>query len=132
MNDSIPIQNLPVGIRENVPIKRHSKLGLTSLLIAIAFPVLYVIIFVVLALLQDHIENGAFVGFVTILAVAIAGVAAHLTGLIMGIAGASRPETKKLLAVLGIAFNALPLVLSSIVSILFVAFLIHPFPLGPK
>jgi hypothetical protein len=132
MNDSIPIQNFPVGIRENVPIKRHSKLGLTSLLIAIAFPVLYVIIFVVLALLQDHIENGAFVGFVTILAVAIAGVAAHLTGLIMGIAGASRPETKKLLAVLGIAFNALPLVLSSIVSILFVAFLIHPFPLGPK
>ena len=40
MSASIPIQNFAVGIRENAPIKKQSRLGLTSLLIAIALPFL--------------------------------------------------------------------------------------------
>ena len=133
MNASVPIQDS--ATREPLApasVRRHPKLGLTSLLIAIVFPFLLLMIFVVLLLLQGQIESGAFVGFVTILAASIGGVAVHLTGLILGIAGVSRKETKKLLSVLGILFNGLLLVLSAIVCILFVAFLMHPFPLGPK
>jgi hypothetical protein len=132
MSASIPIENFAARTPAGVPLKKQSKLGVLSLLIAIAFPFPMLIVSIVLVLLQDYIENGAFVGFVTILAASIAGFAVHLTGLILGIAGVSRKETKKLLPVLGILFNALPLALSLIVCILFVAFLIHPFPLGPK
>ena len=132
MNASIRIEPFAVETRHDVPVKRHSKLGLLSVLIAVGFPFSVIMVLVILLILQDHIENWAFVAFVAILAASIAGVAAHLTGLIIGIAGVARKETRKVLSVLGIVFNAMPLVLSSIACILFLAFLLHPFPLGPK
>jgi len=102
------------------------------LLLALGFPFLCLIIFVAMMIVSDQIENGAFVGFVTILVASIAAVAVHLTGVILGIAGAYKKDSRKLFPVLGIVFNGVPLLLSAIVCILFVAFLIHPFPLGPK
>jgi len=127
MTASMPIQSTPTA-----PVRRHSRLGITSLLLALGFPFLLLIIFVVMLIFSEQIENGAFVGFVTILAASIAAVAVHLTGVILGIAGVYKKENRKLFPVLGIVFNGLPLLLSATACILFVAFLIHPFPLGPK
>lgn len=123
----MPAQSMPAA-----PVRRHSRLGVTSLLLALGFPFLCLIIFVAMMIVSDQIENGAFVGFVTILVASIAAVAVHLTGVILGIAGAYKKDSRKLFPVLGIVFNGVPLLLSAIVCILFVAFLIHPFPLGPK
>ena len=124
--------SIPVPAEASAPVRRHSRLGVTSLLLALGFPFLCLIIFVVMLIVSGQIENGAFVGFVTILAASIAAVVVHLTGVILGIAGAYKKDSKKLFPVLGIVFNGVPLLLSAIVCILFVAFLIHPFPLGPK
>ena len=110
----------------------HSGLGLASLMIALLFPLLMGSIFLVLLLLQLRIENEAFTYFLMILSGSIAGIIAHLLGLIMGVAGVRRKQNKKVFSVLGIVLNAIPLLGAVIVCILFVAFLIHPFPLGPK
>jgi ABC-type dipeptide/oligopeptide/nickel transport system permease component len=112
--------------------RTHSKAGLISLLIALLFPLLMGSIFLIVLVLQLQIENEAFTYFLMILSGSIAAVIAHLSGLIMGVVGVRNKQRKKLLSVLGIVFNTLPLLLAAVICILFVAFLIHPFPLGPK
>lgn len=79
-----------------------------------------------------RIDNEAFTYFLMILGGSAAGVVAHIVGPSLGIAGARRKQNKKLVSVLGIVFNAMPLLLAVIICILLVAFLLHPFPLGPK
>lgn len=125
MNAAIPIETRPF-------VLTHSKFGLASLLIAVLFPLLMWLTFLILLVLQVRIENEAFTYFLMILAGSITGVLAHVAGLVLGIAGVRRKQNKKLLSVLGIILNVIPLVFAAIVGILFVAFLIHPFPLGPK
>ena len=110
----------------------HSKAGLVSLLIAILFPILMWSIFFLLLMLQVRIENEAFTYFLMILGGSISAVIAHITGLVFGIAGARSRERKKLLSILGIILNSVPLIFAAVVCVVFVAFLIHPFALGPK
>ena len=129
MNASIPVEN---RASEAGYIRTHSKAGLVSLLIALLFPLLTCSIFLIVLVLQLQIENEAFTYFLMILSGSIAAIIAHLGGLIMGVVGVRNKQRKKLLSVLGIIFNTLPLLLAAVICILFVAFLIHPFPLGPK
>ena len=124
--------NAAISIEDSAYVRTHSRLGLVSLLIAILFPLLMWAIVLILLLLQVRIENEAFTYFLMILAASISGVIAHLTGLVLGIVGARNRARKKLLSVLGIIFNTIPLIFAIMVCIIFVAFLIHPFPLGPK
>ena len=126
----MPIQQFANG--ESGQAKTHSQLGLVSLLIALGFPFLMLLLFVILVLLQVRIENEAFTYFLMILGGAVAGTIAHLVGVTMAIAGARKRKNKKLLPVLGIIFNAIPLLSALIICIFSVAFLLHPFPLGPK
>ena len=130
MDPTAPIQHFATG--EPGEAKTHSHLGLASLLIALGFPFLMLLLFLMLVLLQVRIENEAFTYFLMILGGAVAGTIAHLVGVIMAIAGARKRGNKKLLSVLGIIFNAIPLLSAAIICILSVAFLLHPFPLGPK
>jgi hypothetical protein len=113
-------------------VRTHSQAGLVSLLIALLFPLLMWSLFFILLVLQVRIENEAFTYFLMILGGSISGIVAHLTGLVFGIAGARNRARKKLLSVLGIVFNSIPLVFAAIVGVIIVAFMIHPFPLGPK
>ena len=129
MNPAISIDSLAPEPRH---APGHSKLGLTSLLIALLCPLLMGLLFLVLLLLQVRIENEAFTYFLLMLSGSIAGIVAHLLGVIMAIVGLRRPADKKVLSVLGIIFNAIPLILAAVVCVLFVVFLLNPFPLGPK
>ena len=113
-------------------VRRHSKLGVASLLIALGLPLLFLVVFAIMILLQGQIQNAAFTNFVVMLGASFVGTIGHLVGLVVGVVGALRKENKKLLSVLGIIFNSVPMLFAAIVSIVFVAFLIHPFPLGPK
>jgi len=129
MNAAIPVES---RASDAGYVRTHSKAGLASLLIALLFPLLMCSIFLIVLVLQLQIENEAFTYFLMILSGSIAAVIAHLSGLIMGFVGVRNKQRKKLLSVLGIIFNTLPLLLAGVICILFVAFLIHPFPLGPK
>ena len=113
-------------------VRSHSKAGLVSLLIALLFPLVMWSIFLILLVLQIRIENEAFTYFLMILTGSISGVAAHVTGVALGIVGVRNRGRKKLLPVLGIVFNTIPLVFAAIICVVIVAFMIHPFPLGPK
>lgn len=129
MNAAIPIES---RASDAAYVRAHSKAGLASLLIALLFPLLMWSIVLILLVLQVQIESEGFTYFLMILSGSIAAVIAHLGGLIMGVVGVRNKQRKKLLSVLGIIFNTLPLLLAAVICILFVAFLIHPFPLGPK
>ena len=113
-------------------VRTHSKAGLVSLLIALLFPLLMCLIFLIVLVLQVQIESEGFTYFLMLLSGSIAAVIAHLSGLVMGVVGVRNKQRKKLFSVLGIIFNTLPLLLAVVICILFVVFLIHPFPLGPK
>jgi hypothetical protein len=113
-------------------VQTHSRAGLASLLIALLFPLLMGSIFLIVLALQVQIESEGFTYFLMILGGSIAAVIAHLSGLIMGVVGVRNKQRKKLLSLLGIIFNTLPLLLAAVICIVLVAFLIHPFPLGPK
>jgi ABC-type dipeptide/oligopeptide/nickel transport system permease component len=129
MNAAIPVESRASDVG---CVRTHSKAGLVSLLIALLFPLLMCSILLIVLVLQLQIENEAFTYFLMVLSGSIAAIIAHLSGLIMGVVGVRNKQRKKLLSVLGIIFNTLPLLLAVVICLLFVAFLIHPFPLGPK
>jgi ABC-type dipeptide/oligopeptide/nickel transport system permease component len=129
MNAAIPVESRASDVGY---VRTHSKAGLVSLLIALLFPLLMCSILLIVLVLQLQIENEAFTYFLMVLSGSIAAIIAHLSGLIMGVVGVRNKQRKKLLSVLGIIFNTLPLLLAVVICLLFVAFLIHPFPLGPK
>lgn len=134
MKEAIPLQQPETAVAQDQspPLRKHSKLGLSSLLIALGLPLVLLALIMILFLLQVGIANEGFTYFVVILGASIIGGFGHLIGVVLGIAAASRKQNKKLLPTLGIIFNSVPMLLAAIVCILFAAFLIHPFPLGPK
>lgn len=128
----IQYQASPTPCDSVEPLRSHSKLGLGSLLIALGLPLLFLIVFAIMILLASQIQNAALTNFVVILIASFVGAVGHLVGLILGIVGTFRKTNKKLLPVLGIIFNGIPMLVATVVCLLFVAFLINPFPLGPK
>ena len=134
MNAAIPLQHpAPAAVDDQVRlVRKQSNLGIASFLIALGLPLLVLALLAILFVLQGRIENEAFTDSIVIIGASIAGFIGHLVGLTLGVAGALQKQRKRLLAVLGIVFNSVPMLLAATVCILFVAFLIHPFPLGPK
>lgn len=100
--------------------RRHSKLGVTSFLMGLAFPLFLLLLFVISLLLEgriDHEKVSRFDWF-TICCLIIGGPIIHFVGLLLGIAGAVQKQRKRLFAVLGIVLNGILVLAAATVCIL--------------
>jgi hypothetical protein len=101
-------------------IRRASKLGVTSFLMAIGFPLVLLLLFAISLALEgriDHEKVSKFDWF-TICCLIIGGPIIHFVGLVLGIAGVFQKERKRLFAVLGIVLNGLLVISAAIICIL--------------
>jgi hypothetical protein len=104
------------GVSEALAIRKSSKLGVTSFLMALGFPLFLLMLFAISLVMEgrmDHEKASKFDWF-TICCLIIGGPIVHFVGLVLGIAGAFQKERKRLFAVLEIVVNGL-LVISAII-----------------
>jgi hypothetical protein len=109
-----------VGAPNPVQRREISKLGATSFLLALGFPLSLLLLFAISLAMEgrvDHEKVSKFDWF-TICCLIIGGPIVHFVGLVLGIAGAFQKERKRLFAVLGIVLNGL-LVISAIIICIF-------------
>ena len=135
MNAAVPYQysSSPGRQYPSSPVRRISKLGIASFLIALGFPfllLLLVAILAVLSILQEHGHGPFFDNQVgdEILLVLIAfgglgGPLVHFVGLGIGIGGAFQRERKRLFGILGIVLNGILLLLLAISWMVFFSWL---------
>lgn len=101
-------------------IRKSSRLGITSFLLAIGFPAFLVVLFVISLFMEGRVDPqkvGKFDWF-TICCLLIGGPIVHFVGLILGIAGAFQRERKRLFSVLGIVLNGLLVLVAATICIL--------------
>ena len=104
-----------IAVGSQPVVRRPSKIGVASFLMALSFPVFLLILFAISLAMEgriDHEKVGKFDWF-TICCLIIGGPVIHFVGLVLGIAGALQKERKRLWAVLGIVLNGL-LVISAL------------------
>ena len=102
-------------VSQSLVMRRASRLGVTSFLMALGFPLFLLILFAISLALEgriDHEKVSKFDWF-TICCLIFGGPVIHFVGLVLGIAGAFQKERKRLFAVLGIVLNGL-LVISAV------------------
>lgn len=87
--------------------KRHSRLGIVSVIAALLIPVIWISLFangIILGMRKDSVGNYVGLGgFV----VALLAPALHFLGSILGISGCFSKKTKKLFPLIGGGLNAL-------------------------
>jgi hypothetical protein len=101
--------------------KRHSRLGIASVVIAIVVPVLIICLIIIGAILDRPasslgkyiVESGFAVGFFAPLL--------HLTGLVLGVAGWVSKRTKNLFAIIGTALNSILLFIGFLLIVLIIS-----------
>jgi hypothetical protein len=94
-------------------------LGVTSLLLALGFPMFLLLLFAISLAMEgrvDHEKVSKFDWF-AVCCLIIGGPVVHFVGLILGIAGAFQKERKRLFAVLGIVLNGLLVISAAIICI---------------
>jgi len=104
-----------IAVTSQPLVRRTSKLGVTSFLMALSFPLFLLLLFAISLAMEgriDHEKVSRFDWF-TICCLIIGGPVIHFVGLVLGIAGAFQKERKRLFAVLGIVLNGL-LVISAV------------------
>jgi hypothetical protein len=100
--------------------RKFSKLGVTSLLMALGFPLFLLVLFAISLAMEgrvDHEKVSKFDWF-TICCLIIGGPIVHFVALVLGIAGAFQKQRKRLFAVLGIVLNGLLVITAAIICIL--------------
>ena len=109
-----------------IPSRKHSKLGIVSLGIAIGFPFLLVVLFVISILLEGRIEHRLVQKLDTTLGLIaiIGGPLAHFAGLVLAIAGAFQKDRKRLFAIIGIVLNGTLVLIAAIFTILFLSLIV--------
>jgi hypothetical protein len=99
--------------------KNHPKVGVISFGLAIGTGVVTFLLFIASLIPQ----SGTYMAqrLSTVLMIFGMGVAPllHLSGLILGVIGAFRKNSRKVFPILGIIFNILPLIIAAILLVLF-------------
>lgn len=93
----------------------HPKSGLISFGLAIVVGLMTLVLFIVSFIPEDGTYAEQRADRILFVFAAIISPILHLTGLIFGIIGAFKKNFKKLFPVLGIIFNALPLILAAVI-----------------
>jgi hypothetical protein len=103
-----------------VPRRNFSKLGVTSFLMALGFPLFLLLLFAVSLAIEGRVnhENVSKFDWFTICCLIIGGPIVHFAGLMLGIAGAFQKVRNRLFAVLGIVLNGLFVIAAAIICIL--------------
>ena len=113
------ISQITMNIRldDSVMPPANSKLGLISTVLAVTATVFWILpsIILLISAKADYQGNHEILGLVIVISVPIL----HLTGLIFGIAGAFKKNSKKLFSIIGIVYNAVCLIIM-VVSTLFI------------
>src|SRR5207302_2799213 len=107
-------------------VRKHSKLGIASFLVALGFPLLLLVLFVIPAVGYGRIDNQKD-DEIFLIVIIFGGLGApiiHFVGLVIGIAGAFQKERKRLFAILGIVLNGILVLLLAISWILFFGWLV--------
>jgi hypothetical protein len=91
--------------------KRHSRLGIASVIIAIFLPILFICP-IIIAAIVDTTEGTYSKIFMSIgIAVGVSAPLLHLIGIIFGIIGWRSKKTKNLFPVMGTCLNAILLII---------------------
>ena len=110
----------------SLALPSHSKLGIASFLIALAFPSLLLLLLAIPAVGYGRIDNQKDdeIFLIVIMFGGLGGPIIHFVGLVIGIAGAFQKERKRRFAILGIVLNGILVLLLAISWILFFGWLI--------
>lgn len=95
--------------------RNHPKIGLISFGLAIAIGFITLLILAISFILERGTYAEQRADKVLFVFALIAAPIFHLAGLVLGIIGAFKKDSKKLFPILGIIFNALPLVFAAVV-----------------
>jgi hypothetical protein len=128
MSAAIPFQYSAseMAQRPAATARKHSKLGLTSFLIALGFPLLFLILLAIPVVSYGRIDNQTDdeISLILIMFGGLGGPMIHFAGLVIGIAGAFQRARKRLFAILGLVFNGAMLLLLAIAWIVFFSWLV--------
>jgi hypothetical protein len=94
------------------PTRRHSTIGLVSVGVAIATALMSLLLFVLYLIPESGTYTEQRLSRILAIFSFLVAPVLYLAGLILGIVGALKKDTKKRVAVAGIVFNGLPLVFS--------------------
>src|SRR5437870_3438356 len=127
MNTAMPLQHPAPSVHgySSSPVRKHSKPGIASFLIALGFPLLLVVLFVIPAIGYGRIDNQTDdeIFLIVIMFGGLGGPIVHFAGLVIGIVGAFQRERKRLFAILGIVLNGILMLLLGISWLLFFSWL---------
>ena len=109
---------MDAGVAPN-PARKFSKLGVTSFLMALGFPLVLLILFAISLAMEARVNHEKVSKFdwFTICCLIIGGPIVHFVGLVLGIAGAFQEERKRVFAVVGIVLNGLFVIAAAIICI---------------
>ncbi len=93
------------------PAERLSRLGIASIVIAIALPILFICPIIIAAVIDTPSSSWSKIFFTVGFVFGAIAPLMHLVGVIFGIIGLTSKKTKKLFPIIGTAVNSLLLVI---------------------
>lgn len=99
--------------------KRHSRLGIASVIIAIVLPALFICPIIIAAIVDSPSSSASKIFFTVGFVVGIFAPALHLTGIIFGVIGWVSKRTRNLFPIIGTVLNSI-LLLIGLLMIVFI------------